>query len=175
MIVRALAILVVLAACGGRPTPPPAALSNAGPAPAAPAAPALSDRDAIVRAVLERYLADPTTLPDAGLLRDPGGINVVVDPAGVAAAALPANPARPFALRRPEEVQAAANQLGAEVSYVRISIDLTGDRAVVVSGGDFALPAAGDAIKMCCCAAFDIYEKHDGRWWFVARTSTRCG
>ena len=163
-----LPLLVV--ACSSTAAP----LANTQPAPAAPQ---LTDRDAVVAAVLERFLADPKTLPDHGILPATGPIYVLAeldDHGAVTPAALPRAP-RPFKLATQREIDGEADRTNQPVHYIRFyGLEIHGDAATIGSGVDLAIPKASNAIKMCCCSATDRYEKRAGRWTFASRGMSIC-
>jgi len=166
----ALALLaLVLGACPSSQRTEPT-IANAQPARPAQPAPAIDERDVIVKTVLERFIADPNSMPDDGLLPDTGPIYVLAEIGEpvthtVAPASLPNNP-RPFVLKPLAELQAEADRTKATVAFIRFyELDVHDSTSANVSiGADIALPSHSNAIKMCCCSEGARWEKHDGRW-----------
>ncbi|MGE5184473.1 MAG: carboxypeptidase-like regulatory domain-containing protein [Acidobacteriota bacterium] len=137
------------------------------------------DTDDVARAVLERFTADEGTLPDGGLL--PAGVIFVrAEVAGrphrrLTVAALPAGTKRRFMLMTTADLQTQADRSGREVYYIDLGdLDSDGNCALLSAGANFVMPSAKRAIKMCCCAGYDVYEKSQGRWLFVRRDSESC-
>jgi hypothetical protein len=158
--VRAAIAALALTAASCAPAPAPT-LANTGPAERDP-------RAALIAAILERYLDDPGTVPDAGLLTAAGPIAIAAEigDAGptIPATALPRR-GRPFALRSRRWLQAEADRRGARVPFIAFGrVDISGARAQVEVGVDVAVPAAAHAIKLCCCTETRPYELRDGRW-----------
>ena len=161
-----LVVAVVATACSGGPQRE-TRLANA--APAEPAAGvALTDQDALVHAVLARYLAFGV-LPDHDLLPKQGPIYVLDelgDPIGsrISASALP-EAIRPFELRTMAQLRAEAEAKNHEVAFIRFHwISVAGADATVNVGGDIVLPRQSHAIKTCCCSASYRYAKRMGKW-----------
>ena len=130
-----------------------------------------ADLDAIAHAVLTRFAADASTLPDAHLL-ETGPVRVQIDggPQRLGSGALPSSR---FVARTTAELEAEARRSGRDVPYIRIDrIYASGGCAVVSAGTDFAM--AKSAMKLCCCTGRDIYAKRGGRWRFVRRAGTSC-
>jgi hypothetical protein len=162
-----------------KPRPTQAPISNAGGGAAAPAA---SELDTLVAAVLAR-LGEEDAIPDAGLLPKEGPAYVLTEVEipgdkgnkGDTIAhirTLPQQP-RPFVGKTRAELEAEADRNGDRVAFVRFySIRLSGNTALVSVGIDVEL--AGRAPKLCCCLAEDRYDRRDGRWTFTSRGSSIC-
>ena len=163
--------LAAYAACGGTPPAPP--IANG----AAPAADPRTDAERLIGAVLQRYLDDPSTMSDAGLLPQAGAIPVareIDDRAAVTAAGLPVV-GRGFVVRDLADLQAEADRRGEEVAFIRFTqVEIAVDHAVVGVGVDIVLPKATDAIKMCCCRSVSSYLRRPDGWAYGVRQSSIC-
>jgi len=166
-----LALVLLVTSCS---SPASTQLANTRPAPAASEH---SDADALVSLALERFLADPKTLPDAGLLPKVGPIYVlreIGDSGAVSQVALPAA-RRPFVLIALADAQAQADRSNDSVHFIKFDgVSVNGTTAAVTVGVDFVMPKSTSAIKMCCCAGTDTYEKRGGQWAFVRRGLMSC-
>ena len=151
-----LALLVVVA-CS---SPANAPLANGGGSPTT-----LDDTQTIANVILARYLTDPKSLADSGLLPATGPIYIAAElgeRARIAQAALP--PSARFMIAPQAELQHQADRTNHEVAYIRLAIDVHGDTASVSAGVDILLPAQSKAIKMCCCDSSGRWTKRGGRW-----------
>lgn len=123
--------------------------------------PSQRDLDDIVRAVL-----DEGTIPD-------GRTTVVRAEIGegrtISASALPET----YVLQTRAELEAEAKRTNTNVWYIAFDeLHATATCARVAVGGNFVQPRR--KLKMCCCTAYDFYEKRRGKWKFVKRTRTSC-
>ncbi|HEY1547530.1 MAG TPA: hypothetical protein VGG28_06915 [Kofleriaceae bacterium] len=131
-----------------------------------------AELDAIARRVLERYAADPKTVPDGELAHDIRLVRTDLERhRHLGAAALPPG----FVGKTRAELAAEPARVGSDVYYVDVrAIDADPTCAIVEIGTDFvAVPQPG-AIKMCCCSASQIYELRGGRWEFVGNAVVVC-
>jgi hypothetical protein len=136
-----------------------------------------ADIDDLVVAVLNRFVSDPSAIPDHGLLAH-GGVaylntNVrdqqVISPAAVKASPIPLVGKSYF------DLQDLADSTRKEINFIDFSkITSDGSCAFVHVGVDFTMPRRPGVIKMCCCTALDVYEKRTGRWMFVRNDSVMC-
>jgi hypothetical protein len=136
-----------------------------------------ADIDDLVVAVLNRFVADPSAIPDHGLLSKGGvaylNINVrdqqVISPAAIKASPIPLVGKSYF------DLQDLADSTRKEINFIDFSkITSDGSCAFVHVGVDFTMPRRPGVIKMCCCTALDVYEKRTGRWVFVRNDSVMC-
>jgi hypothetical protein len=138
-----------------------------------------ADLDAVANAVLARFAADDSTLPDGGMLT-PGVVFVVTDIGGrpnrhLSENALPSRSRRRFIAKTRAEVQSEADRLGRSVHFVEFAyVDSDGSCAVVWDGVGFVKPSKESPYALCCCTGVDVYEKRDGRWAFVRRAQEIC-
>lgn len=174
---------IVQAELAKRPLPPPAP-----PTPVQPVAPqpvkGQDELDAVARAVLERYVAKPDTVPDAGLIAgkpqylkgnlgypcQPDWEGCVEDHRIFTSAALPSPK---FQLRTLDQLQAEAKRTNEFVHYIDITgVEIKGSEATLTVGVDFVMPDSGG--KLCCCSATQIWAKQNGHWQYKKTTSTIC-
>ena len=149
--------LLVLVACT---SPASAPLANGGGSTVT-----LDDTQTIANIILKRYVADPKSLEDSGLLPASGPIYIAAElgeRVRLAPAALPAGPR--FVIAPQADIQHIADRTNHEVAYIRLAIDVHGDSASVSAGVDLLLPAQSKAIKLCCCDASGRWDKRGGRW-----------
>jgi hypothetical protein len=128
--------------------------------------------DAIAHRVLERYAADPKTVPDGELAPHISFVRVDLDHhRRVGAGALPAG----FAGKTRDELAGESKRLGSDVYYVDLrSIDADPTCALVWIGVNFVDRPRPGSIKTCCCSAAQLYELRNGRWEYVGNTETVC-
>lgn len=147
------------------------------PVPSAPT-PSVAETDALIGAVLERYLTDRDALPDGGMLPSTGPVFVVSDADGalrMTASAIPKAGAGKLVLRTRRDLQADADRLGTEVFFVGFyRATISGDCATIDVGVYFAAPKNSKKIYLCCCSSTDVYERQHGRWVFKKRTEEIC-
>jgi hypothetical protein len=148
--------------------------NSAGSAAVAPT----TERDAVIRAVLQRFAANAETLADHGLLdREPYYVVVEdpdrkIDPPPPGPGSLPG---RQFVGVRPDVLQAESNRRDTPIHYIAIGVTIDGTHARVWSGADLVSPNVhGTEARLCCCTAMDHYEKTAGAWRFVARAQELC-
>jgi hypothetical protein len=134
----------------------------------------------VVAAVLRRRETDWDPIPDFGLIPAHGEINVLRDVEvdgehhRITDTEVRALDFR-FTARSMYELQAEADRRSDRVPYVDISaIVMSGSCATVTVGADYVLPSETELIKMCCCAADDVYQKRRGVWTFIGRTGEVC-
>jgi hypothetical protein len=171
-------LLVLVAVCSSAPAPP-AAVANVKSAP--PRSELAIAIDELARIELERYVADPKTLPDGGLLdapyvrvEVPVTVGEKAAPAGaLTAAALPAGAT--FELETGAELQAEADRTGHNVGFVGVSLIWEPPGARVGFGVDIAIPTKNRGAKLCCCTAYDVFERRAGRWRYRSRNRAFCG
>ncbi|HTL35853.1 MAG TPA: hypothetical protein VL326_22140 [Kofleriaceae bacterium] len=168
---------------------PPKPVEQPAPPPATPVAPppasAQDELDALARAVLERYMGKPDTVPDAGLIKgkplyvkanlgwpcQPDWKDCVEDRRVFTAAALPSPK---FHLRTRNQLQAEATKTGEYTHYIDITgVEIKGDQATLSVGVDFMMPENTGG-KLCCCSATQIWTKQNGKWTYKKTTSTMC-
>jgi hypothetical protein len=141
----------------------------------APPASSPTDRDLVVAAVLQRYLDDADTMPDARLLPEDGPVLVEREIGegehAITSASLPAG-RRTFALASRAELHARAVRTDKVAFIFFMTVEVNGDHAEVSVGADltFARPTA----ILCCCVATDTYVWRNGRWTFEARSGETC-
>jgi hypothetical protein len=140
--------------------------------------PSVAETDALVGAVLERYLTDRDALPDGGMLPSTGPVFVVSDADGALRtthSAIPKAGAGKLVFRTSRDLQADADRLGTEVFYVGFyRATISGDCATIGVGVYFAAPKNSKKIYLCCCSSTDVYERQHGRWVFKKRTEKIC-
>lgn len=134
--------------------------------------------DAVAKAVLERYVVDPTTVPDNQLLEHEKTIVVDrgLDYDGTGAtltnAALPLGR---FAIRSAVERQADADQQNTYVHNIFIhSLEIEGDRATFWVGVHVTLPNRPEGSGTCCCSEKQVYVKKNGMWIYAETTDSIC-
>jgi len=163
--------LAVCAACGGPPPAPP--IANGAPG----VADTHSDAERLIAAVLQRYLDDPSTMPDHGLLPQAGAVAIAREIRGggsVTAGAVPAG-GRGFAVRGLADLQAQADRRGESVAFIHFTkVEIAADHAVVGVGVDVALPAAAGGVKMCCCRSYSRYLRRGDGWVFGVEEDSIC-
>jgi hypothetical protein len=180
---RMLAILVLLVACdaGAKPPPPPippapivvaadATLAAAPTVDAAEPERLLSDDDRqVIAAMLARYRRNADTLADHGLV----GTNhyVLVEP-GLRTLVLPP----PFVSVTRQALDQEADRTQKQIGFVRIfSVEVTGNTALITTGGYIALPSPDrDRPSECCCESTDRYVRTDAGWRYSKTTSSIC-
>jgi hypothetical protein len=169
---RTSAILVLLVACdaGSKPPPPHTPISNTQPA--TPLDPTLDPTpdptNDVITAALLRVKADPTSLPDHGLVGS--NVYVMIEP-GTAKPPLPP----PFVAMTHVELDAEADRIHNGVGFVHIfGVEVKGDVATITIGGDVALPAANRAHKLCCCESTDEWNRKAGAWTFGGSKMSIC-
>jgi hypothetical protein len=133
-----------------------------------------ADIDAVVAAVLGRFVTDRTTVPDAALLGR-GDVRVATELVATPKRALDARRLPPrFVGATPQELRDEANRLGDKVTFLWFGgVDSDGSCALVTAGVDIVRPNGRHA-RLCCCSAEDLYEKRRGTWQFVRRLGTTC-
>jgi hypothetical protein len=180
------AVVLVVACASAAPKPPP--IENRAPALPAPP-PSISMVDQIVRAELEHWLGDPTWLPDGKLLDSPGPIlmlrdveiahmandAVTTDMQHIAPSALPTGP-RTYALMSKDALQAEADRIGHEVTYIAFDVTFFAGASDAHVGFEVRelLPSATKGMLLCCCGATDLFASHDGRWTLTKRHAVVC-
>jgi hypothetical protein len=176
---RRLLLLLVIAACdaGARPPPSPRADHLAVLELHEARIRAQRELDAVAHAALERYAADPKTVPDYGLLEQETTIkvasNLTRDEGGVLTA--DALPSPKFALRSPESMQEEADRTNTYVHYIFIhSLKIEGDRATFWLGVHLKLPNRPEGPGTCCCSSEEVYVKRGGAWAYAETTSSIC-
>jgi hypothetical protein len=134
--------------------------------------------DALARAVLERYIVDPTSVPDNQLLEHERTIvidrDLEYDGTGstLTTAALPLGP---FAIRSAEERQADADRQNTYVHNIFIhSLKIEGDTATFWVGVHVTLPNRPEGSGTCCCSEEQIYIKRGGSWVYSKTTDSIC-
>lgn len=175
-IAAAVAVGVALAACGDRPLPPPSNHPIVVTAPAPPEP--LGERDALIAAVMARFEADPTTMPDVGLLPDTGPILIraeLDDDRAPRVRFTGTIRGRKVVVRTAAALQARADRDHQHVHFIRFyGITIDGDAALVGVGVDLVVPTTAHGIKLCCCVGYDRYIRRDGTWVFERRDSSVC-
>jgi hypothetical protein len=178
-------VTFVVACSSPAALPPP--IQGRAPAPVvAPPPPSMVDQ--VVRAELEHWQADPAWLPDAKLL-DPGPVRVLrdIDIAHmannavtdelqhIAPSALPAGP-RAYALLTKDALQAEADRVGHEITYVAFDVTFFAGAPEARVGFEVSLvlPSAKKGMVLCCCGATDLFADHDGRWTLTKRHAVVC-
>jgi hypothetical protein len=132
--------------------------------------------DEIARAVLERSINAPDTIPDHHRgTPDYVSTDVYSGRRRLTGAALPDG--RGFVARSDEQLQQEANRTRQNVFYIRFTrIDSNGSCALVDVGAGVAKPEAADAFSsVCTCSRRDAYEKTNGRWVLVRSDLASCG
>jgi hypothetical protein len=134
--------------------------------------------DALARAVLERYIVDPTSVPDNQLLEHERTIvidrDLEYDGTGstLTTAALPLGP---FAIRSGAEMQADADRTNENVHYIFIhSLKIEGDRATFWVGVHVKIANVPEGSGTCCCSEEDVYVKKNGVWVYAATNDSIC-
>ena len=134
--------------------------------------------DALAKAVLERYVVDPTSIPDNQLLEHEKTIvidrDLDYDGTGstLTTAALPLGP---FAIRSAAERQADADQQNTYVHNIFIhSLKIEGDRATFWVGVHVTLPNRPEGSGTCCCSEEQVYIKRGGSWVYSRTTDSIC-
>ena len=145
--------------------------------------------DQIVRAELEHWQVEPTWLPDAKLLSATGPLPVLrdvevgqmandaftSDVQHISPSALPSGP-RSYALLTKDALQAEADRIGHEVTF--IAFDVTSFAAKPDVHAGFAvrelLPSATKGMLLCCCGATDLFANHAGHWTLTKRHGVVC-
>lgn len=174
---RALALVALLVACGSKP---PATtiepISNQAATPvASPAAPPTAELDALLLAVLTRFEADEETVPDSGMLTSPVVYIVFDDAVSLGPAAFPPAAKHTYVVKTMAQVQAEADDTGQNINYIGIgAISREANQARFWIGVDFAMPSAEGGGKLCCCKGEVIYELRAGAWTFTGTGMAIC-
>lgn len=162
----------MLVACGAPSPPPP--IANVAPKSTEPAR---TDTDDLLAMMLNEYIADPKSMPDAGLLTDSGPIDLVIDVehgAPVRFERLPQGKRR-FVIKTVAEIQHEADATKTRIGYLHLAISFDAKGAMVTRGGDIAFPADPKVIKMCCCSSSRHYDKTPAGWRPARTMMESCG
>jgi hypothetical protein len=160
--VAILSALVLSTACAA-PAPPPLLENHA----TAPPAPATTASDELVAMLLSEFLADPSSMPDGGMVEHGDPIPVVVEVTNgppPSADRLPRGKRR-FELTTVQALQARAEATKTRIGYLHIAIVIdSATSASVDHGGDFVAPADPSAVKLCCCSTSRHYDRKPAGW-----------
>jgi hypothetical protein len=132
-----------------------------------------TDIDELARMLLER---GSNAIPDWDLAARgaQGHIAVIADIGNhrrLTTNALPAG----FTLADANQLQAQANATRNQLGFLSFQdIWSDGTCATVTVGGDIAVPADPNVIKMCCCSSTTMYEKRAGTWTRTGNVVTSC-
>ncbi|HEY0249883.1 MAG TPA: hypothetical protein VGC41_00065 [Kofleriaceae bacterium] len=126
-----------------------------------------AERD-VITAALKRYVADPKTVADSGLVTTTWvGFEPKINP--------PTTLPGKLVGRTLPDLQSVANTSHHEVGFVHIyAVSVTGTKAKITLGGDIVLEAKSGQIKMCCCENEDLYELRAGVWTYTGSDMGIC-
>lgn len=136
-----------------------------------------ADIDSIARSVLQRFVADRSTMASHGLRLD-NTVYVQVELEHhhrISASAFPSVAGRRFVARTRAELQDEAERTGKEVRFIDIwRIYSDGTCGMVWVGLDYVIPKKDEHGRLCCCTGTEVFEKHGESWDFVRRAMEIC-
>jgi hypothetical protein len=131
------------------------------------------DRDAVLAAVLEHYLADPAGVPDGEAVAQNAQVFVASDDSPDVRVTARSIPDR-MVLRSEIELRAEANRRRNEVGYVGVSsLEIVGDCATVGIDAGFMMPSGAKSSRTHCGASA-VYVRKNGRWTFKNKIYDMC-
>lgn len=135
--------------------------------------------EALVAAVLARYLEDRSSIMGGRLVPERGPLHVVAEVDGraiLAPTAIPAGASRVIVLTTHRELEARARRTQMHIRYLALRVEeaRTGC-AVVHVGSRVATPPLPPLSWFCTCSSDHIYNERDGHWVFRREGMAACG
>lgn len=137
-----------------------------------------ADTEALIAAVLERFVRDPSTIGSGREFQAGETVYVDTEIRGrpqVTASALPTASRYTFVLKTRQQLRALADMRGIPFNYIGfVFADIAGDCASVMAEVMEASPRGSESVHLHSCSMSVLYERRDGRWQFKIDSMGSC-